>query len=843
MRPAATPTKRARTLRFMLLSGMVAIGARAIPVLADEVAPADQMRHYWLREADSAWMRWKQAFETRNDPEATRAHYARLREEFIAAIGGFPERTPLNAHTTGVIERDELRVEKVVFESQPKFHVTANLYLPDPDRHPGRRPGVLVPCGHYQPAKAHDEYQSMGALLALNGMVALVYDPIEQGERLQSIDTDGKARFWGTSAHTLDDIQAMPLGHDVARTFIWDGMRGIDYLQSRPEVDPERIGITGNSGGGTQTSQLLALDGRIKAAAISCYISHLNSQIHVSPGDGEQNIFGALSIGPDHPDFLLMRAPTPVKLLAATHDFFDINATWETFRLAKRAYTRLGFSERVEILENDAGHNFNRTQREAAARWFARWLLGEERGIREPDRVLFTQDELRCTPRGQVMLMPGARSIRDLFREDADRATAVRAKTWPMMNPAERRDAVRRTAVFRAMDDLPAAEWTLTSTHSDAGCRVEAWQVRLADGGVTISARWFEPDQPNLEPVIVIVSSDGFEADSGPDGRLGTLAKAGRRILALDVRGTGATRQRNQQGAPAPVGRDYVDVYSAYMLGRSYVGIQTEDVLTAVHEALRRSEATQVDLLATGGVSVPALHAAFSNPDAFRSVSLENMVASWDSVVRADKTYGQFMNAVHGALQIYDLPDLVASLGSAITIRNPTEPTGVVRNPLPPSPEDLVPSRSGLIGVQFGSPKFVNPQATDLLASGTTRWGTDHGHDWSAHWTGFLVPTISGEIEFAIETNEEATVRVAGQTAATTPPSAGDRPTPVKLKAGEAVPIEIDFNKPRRESELESHVSNLAILWLDRDGEWYPVPDSWLRHSRAQEDTEEMSLR
>ena len=140
----------------------------------------------------------------------------------------------------------------MVFESQPRFYVTADLYLPDRSCFQPPYPGVLIPCGHFNEAKAHDEYQSMGALLALNGMAALVFDPIEQGERLQSVDAEGRAQFLGTDAHTLDDIQEIPLGQSVARYFIWDGMRAIDYLQSRPEIDRERIGCTGSSGGGTR---------------------------------------------------------------------------------------------------------------------------------------------------------------------------------------------------------------------------------------------------------------------------------------------------------------------------------------------------------------------------------------------------------------------------------------------------------------------------------------------------------------------------------------------------------------------------------------------------------------
>jgi len=801
------------------------------------------MRQHWLREAEASWTRWKQAYETRTDPEAIRAHYAQLREKFVAALGGFPERTPLNPRVTGTIARDGFRVDKIIFESRPQFFVTASLYLPDPAKYPAPRPGILIPSGHYQPAKAHDEYQSMGALLALQGMAALVFDPIEQGERLQNLDATGRARYWGTNAHTLDDIQAIPLGQSIARQFIWDGMRAIDYLQSRPEIDPTRIGCTGHSGGGTQTSYLLALDDRIKAAAVSCYISHLSSQVHVSLGDGEQNLFAALAFGLDHPDFLLMRAPTPVLLLAATHDFFDINATWETFRLAQRAYTRLGAPERMAIAENDASHSFNRTQREAAARWFARWLLGEEREIHEPTLNLFTETELRCTPSGQVMLLPGARSIRDLFRADADRASATRSTAWARLNGTERRAAVRRIASFRALAELPDSRWTRGPRHQEPGYRTEQWQVQAADQTVTMPALWLEPSQPVAGPVLVFLTSEGLEAEAGQNGRLATLARAGRRVLALDVRGTGATRQRNQQGMTGAVGRDYWDIYSAYLLGRTYVGLQAEDVLIAAREAARRGGGSPVDLIALGGVGVPALHAVFSDSEIFHGVTLDGMVSSWDHVVRADKSYGQFMNVVHGALQTYDLPDLVASLGSGVTLRNPAEPNGIALNAALAAPEDHLPSRPGLTGVQFGSPGFLNPQAVSPLMGGTSTWGGEFGRDWSARWTGFLVPAVTGNIVITLETNEEATVRLADKIVATAPGSLGAPATPVALSAGEAKPLVIEFIRPRRDADDKNHVSRLQILWLGTDSIRHQVPDSWLRHSRVQENAAESSLR
>ena len=290
-------------------------------------------------------------------------------------------------------------MEKVVFESQPKHFVTALLFLPNSKRALPPCPGILVPCGHSKNGKGSDAYQGMGALLALNGMAALVVDPIDQGERGQYLGTGGWPELWGVDAHYLLGIGSTLLGRNTARFEIWDDMRAIDYLQSRPEVDPKRIGCTGNSGGGTQTSYMMALDERIQAAAPSCYLCGFPALLRtIGPQDAEQDIFGQLAWNMDHADYIMMRAPRPVLMCVATKDFFDIHGAWETFRYAKRLYTRLGLPERVEILENDAGHNYDKTQREGVVRWMSRWLLGKDQPITEPAIKLLSENEVQCRP-------------------------------------------------------------------------------------------------------------------------------------------------------------------------------------------------------------------------------------------------------------------------------------------------------------------------------------------------------------------------------------------------------------------------------------------------------------
>lgn len=807
------------------------------------IRPEDEMRHYLLRETEAAVTKWKQAYEQRTDLDAIRDHYARLREKLVASLGGFPERTPLNPRITGVLKRDGYRVEKVIFESQPRFYVTGDLFLPDPRRHPPPWPGVLVPCGHYIEGKAHGSYQAMGALLALNGMAGFVVDPIEEGERMQSLDANGDFRDWGSASHTDDGIQSMLLGQDLARYFIWDNMRAIDYLQSRHDIDPTRIGCTGNSGGGVQTEYLLALDDRIGAAAPSCSVKNNLTEVRENLSDGEHYFFNELNMGLDDPDYLLMRAPTPVKVLAATHDHFDICSVWETFRYVQRGFTRLGFSERAEILENDAGHNYNRTQREATARWMSRWLLHRDVVIKEPKLKLFSPEELDCTPEGQVMLLPGARSIHDLFRQEADRVARKRRESWARLDAAQRRAVVRRVVGCRSLADLPPSTWKATWTHPGDGYRVEGFRVTTADGALIIPALWYEPDHPTDEPGCVFLFERGFGVEAGPDGPMATLARSGRRALAIDVRGTGETEQRHQKlkVPEALTARDYLDLYTAYMLGKSYVGMQTEDVLTAVREMIRRTGRPVTDMVAVGRVGVPALHAAFIDPAAFRHVTIDGTLASWDEVVRANRFARQFMNAVHGVLLSYDLPDLAAGLGGKLTILHPASARGPLPGPIGAmSPERLRSIRPGLIGLRFDGAGFKEPEGIEFWDGKDTRFVGLRG---SERWKGFLTLNLGGEVEFevgsksklSVEAADRVSLKLDGRTVAIGTGTSHHSEGTATIMAHRRMLMEVDFDKPRQKTKRSDQTTTVFVHWRTPGGVWKVLPSSGLTHTLQQE--------
>ncbi len=276
---------------------------------AEQPAPSEMLKRYLLEaRQNSSFDARRKAIAAIKTPADVERRQKDLRG-VLSGVAGRPARANAaqSAGWSGRLKRDGYRVEKVIFESRPRHHVTSNLYLPD-----GQGPfaGVLVPCGHSDNGKAAETYQRICILLARHGMAVLCYDPIGQGERFQLLDSGGKPVIRGTTEHTMAGIGALLVGRQLASYRIWDGFRALDYLASRPEVDPNRLGCTGNSGGGTMTAYLMALDDRIKVAAPSCYITSLERLFEtIGPQDAEQNITGQVAAGMEHADYITMRAP------------------------------------------------------------------------------------------------------------------------------------------------------------------------------------------------------------------------------------------------------------------------------------------------------------------------------------------------------------------------------------------------------------------------------------------------------------------------------------------------------------------------------------------------------
>ena len=638
---------------------------RVLPESVNGVKPVDMMNHYLLNQAQQHFEKWKADYEQRKSPEQIAEYQKSLRSKFLEAIGPLPRRTPLKARITGEVHREGYKVEKIIFESQPKHYVSAVLFLPDSNKHKAPYPGVLVPCGHSNNGKASEAYQTMGALLALNGMAAMVFDPIDQGERNQLLSE--LPELQGTRAHTMVGVGSILLGRNTAWFEIWDSMRGIDYLQSRPEIDPKRIGCTGNSGGGTQTSHLMSLDERIAAAAPSCYITSFERLLStIGPQDAEQNIYGQIAFGMDHADYLMMRAPKPTLICAATNDFFDIQGVWDSFRYAKRLYTRMEFAERIELLENDASHNYNKIQRQGVVRWMARWLLKKDEAITEPDVKLLSDEEIQCTPTGQVMAMDGARSTYDLNRDYEKKLASKRKQLWSKTSENKMLNQIRTISGIRKLKDLPEPKVEQLEVIERDSCFIKKMIINAEDG-IYLPALMFIPKQTDSRGMVLYINEKGKDEDAGAGGPIEKLVQSGRQVLAVDIRGTGETDQVTKSTLGKATGSDWKNVYTSYLLGRSYVGMRSEDILTCAR-FLKEQKDGDVNLVAIGNVCVPALHAAALEPDLFGSIKLTRGLCCWSDVIESGISVNQFVNNVHGALKVYDLPNLAETLGDKLTI-------------------------------------------------------------------------------------------------------------------------------------------------------------------------------
>ncbi|MFI5073378.1 MAG: alpha/beta hydrolase family protein, partial [Terriglobales bacterium] len=344
-----------------------------------------------------------------------------LREKLLQMIGGLPEdRTELHSQITGKIQMDGYSIEKLIFQSLPGVYVTALVYAPD-DRSK-KHPAVLVPAGHATTGKIL--YQGLSQRLAMRGYVVIAWDPVGQGERSQFWDAKaGKSRYNLVCAeHAVLGNLAYLAGANLARWEIWDGMRAVDYLLTRPDVDGERISITGTSGGGTQTALIAALDTRIKVVIPSCYITSLPmrmaDRIFVDPdSDPEQDLYGMVSKGEDHAGLLMLMYPRPVMIASAVLDFFPIEGTRETFREAKALYEQFGQSGRIAMVEGYHKHEYSVENQEAAIDFLDRFNnMSARTGPSEPTEV--AERNLLCTESGQVMVdKKDARSLMEVIRE------------------------------------------------------------------------------------------------------------------------------------------------------------------------------------------------------------------------------------------------------------------------------------------------------------------------------------------------------------------------------------------------------------------------------------------
>jgi cephalosporin-C deacetylase-like acetyl esterase len=602
-----------------------------------------------------------------------------VREKLLSEIGGLPQRTPLNANTTGTIERDGYRIDKVIFESQPRLYVTANVYVPTAGTPP--YPAIVVPLGHEANGKAHVATQRLAVTFARNGFVVLVFDPIGQGERVQLHDpaTGTSNVEFPTVEHTLAGTQCALLGHSAARHFIWDTMRALDYLAERPEVDASRLGITGNSGGGTITALVAALDGRVKAAAPSCFITSWKRLLEtMGPQDAEQNPTGFLADGLDFGDLIVAAAPKPYLILSATRDFFPIDGARATFQEAQRLYGIGGAGEKLAMFEADDEHGYSASRRAAAYRFMNRWLKGEDAAIEEAELEPAGARALACTETGQVSTSRSGETIFSIHRAEANAVTLPRAPVSTADELGRFRTELRGRVEQLLAFKQRSAPISVRSSGQVVrkGYRIDEFSFE-SERGVVVPALAFVPDGSGKHRAVLWVDRRGKAAAAAPGGAIERLVHDGAVVFAIDVRGTGETSE--EAARHWSVFGPYKSAMTGLLLNEPLVGLRVVDVERALDVLAAREDVdmSTLSVVGRGTAAVVVLHAAALD-DRIKEVTLDRMLVSYASAFEWDVHRDVLQSVVPGAFPSYDLPDLVASLAPRpVRIRNAVDARGL----------------------------------------------------------------------------------------------------------------------------------------------------------------------
>jgi cephalosporin-C deacetylase-like acetyl esterase len=579
------------------------------------------------------------------------------------------ERTPLNVKRTGRLDRGDYRVEKLIYESLPGFYVTASLYIPRSGRPP--YPAVLQPLGHSMNAKAGEIYQSLSIGLAKYGFVVLTYDPIGQGERRIFWDSDiENSKVGGTTAeHSMVGRQSLLAGESVARYRIWDGMRGIDLLQSLPEVDPKRIGVSGCSGGGTLTAYIAALDDRVQAAAPACYISAWEEQLKgTGPQDAEQQFPDQLRLGLNHGDLAIALAPKPYLICNTTEDFFPLAGGTRTYEELKRIYALLGAGEKIGRYIGPGGHGMNRDTREAIYAWMKRWLKGDlPAPAPEPALKIEAEEDLYCTRTGQVSDSLGGET-----------ASTLNVKRLGMIQPARPvKDLARRIeSLTRYRRSTGPLDIRSLGTVEQDGFRVEKLTYS-ADGGRLVPALLCLPAQDrDRRRAVLYLDQAGKLSASGLRPDAVELARMGFTVLALDPSGIGETAVRDNESGPGYLADGVV--WLALMVGKPVLGIRIDEILRGLDVLRERNLLFDGRALgfAKGLIGTGLLHAAALD-SRIDALILEGNLVSYHAVAAAPIHRNVFEALIPGVLDQYDLPDLaVAVAPRPIWLVNTVSPLG-----------------------------------------------------------------------------------------------------------------------------------------------------------------------
>jgi len=622
---------------------------------------SNSLYHYLTRQALGYLSKRSDEIASLHNLTAWQQKQKRIAVSLKKAVGPFPAKTPLNANVTGSYNKNGYRIENIIYESQPGYYVTSSLFIPNGLKD-SKGPAIIYCSGHSDNGYRAAIYQHEILNLVKKGFIVFAFDPVGQGERLEYYDpVTGKSRFkYPSYEHSYPGAQLFLAGNTFARYFIWDGIRGIDYLLTRKEVDPGRIGITGGSGGGTQAAYIAAFDNRIKATAPRNYFTNFTRLFEsMGPQDAEQNFFYGIERGIDMADLLLVRAPKPALMVTTTRDMFPIQGAIETSKEVARLYKAYGKQQNFAMVTDDAPHASTKKNREAFYAFFQKFL-DNPGDPTDWETEPLSKDELKVTATGQLATSLKGETAFSLNCKDAeiqmDKLKSKR-KDFPGYLTGALASAKE---LFGYQESKTTQVPVFTGRIQREGYVIEKYFVK-GQGDYVIPYLLMKPDK-SIHKALIYLNPLGKTADAGENGDMEWFARNGFTVLAPDLIGTG------EMGPGVFKGDSYIDSvsyniwFASMLIGRSIVGIQAGDVTRLTNLLKKDNTIQEIYALAKKQMAPVLLHAASFNKDISRLALIEPY-SSYRSIVMSPRYDPKFLHStVAGAIGKYDLPDLAASL-------------------------------------------------------------------------------------------------------------------------------------------------------------------------------------
>ena len=581
-----------------------------------------------------------------------------LHKTFLDIVGPFPEKTPLNANIVKTISKDSYKIEHIIFESQSKFYVTSSLFIPK-NLKDGKAPAIIYCSGHSEDGYRNPTYQQAILNLVSKGFIVFAFDPIGQGERLQYYDSSTKTSYIKErdQEHSYTGAQLFITGSSLAKYMIWDGVRAIDYLVTRKEVDTSRIGITGRSGGGTQSAYIAAFDDRIKVLVTESYITNFKRLIQSSgPQCAEQDMFNAIEYGMDMADLLEVRAPQPTMMISTTRDAtFSIQGAIETAEEVSQVYKVYNKPDDFRMVIDDAAHASTKKDREAMYAFFQKHLMNAGDSA-DKEVKLLSAEELRITKTGQVTTSLKSETVFSLNQQLLDslenNLQAARKKPQHFSDVIE--SAKKLSGYQEPQIDVPV----FTGRLPKENYVIEKYFVK-GEGDYVIPYLLIKPNHPNHKGLLYL-NPAGKSAGVLPGKEIEWFVNNGFTVLAPDLLGYGEIGPGDFRGDSYINGVSYNVWFLSMLINRSITGIQAADIVKLA--SILKKETKEIYAIAKGELSPALLHAAAIDTT-IKYIALIQPYSSYRAVVMNHHYNAAYVHsAVPAALIAYDLPDIAASL-------------------------------------------------------------------------------------------------------------------------------------------------------------------------------------